>query len=114
MSALWKLPVLFVCENNHYGMGTSIDRSSASTAYYTRGDYIPGVYVHGQDVLAVREATKWAKEYILEGNVKIYTSVYSHPSIINLFVHFYINISMFLGSFGNGIGHLSLLWTQYE
>lgn len=102
MSALWKLPVLFVCENNHYGMGTSIDRSSACTDYYARGDYIPGIYVEGQDVLAVREATKWAKDYILEGNVKIYSSVHFHPSIIDLFVHFYVNLSMFLGSFGNG------------
>jgi pyruvate dehydrogenase E1 component alpha subunit len=66
MAALWKLPILYVCENNLYGMGTSIERSSSNTKFYTRGDKIPGFKTEGQNILNVREAMKWAKEYSIK------------------------------------------------
>merc|ERR1712121_206060 len=63
LARLWNLPAVFICENNHYGMGTSEDRHAASTDFYKRGDYIPGVHVDGMDILAVREATRFAIDY---------------------------------------------------
>merc|ERR1711872_165936 len=67
MAKLWNLPSIFVVENNGYGMGTSAERAAASTDYYTRGDYISGIWVDGMDLITVREATKYALALCREG-----------------------------------------------
>merc|ERR1712198_143123 len=72
LAKLWNLPAVFICENNHYGMGTSEDRHAASTEFYKRGDYIPGMHVDGMDILAVREATRFATEYCQENGPLVY------------------------------------------
>ncbi len=60
MASLWKLPTLFICTNNLYGMGTSVDRASAVTELWKKGIAydIPGYKVNGMDVLAVYQLTK--------------------------------------------------------
>jgi len=70
MAALWKLPVLFVCENNLYGIGTRIDRSTAVVDQYKRtcGYDFPAEQVDGQDVEAVYAASVKAIEHVRTGN----------------------------------------------
>ena len=70
MAALWKLPIIFVIENNGYAMGTAVKRSSAETEFYRRGTAfrIPGMKVNGMDVLEVRKAAEVALEYVRAGN----------------------------------------------
>ena len=69
MAELWKLPVIYVIENNHYAMGTSVERSSAVSDFSKRGASfaIPGVKVDGMDVEAVQAAGLEAMEYCRAG-----------------------------------------------
>jgi pyruvate dehydrogenase E1 component alpha subunit len=70
MAELWKLPVIYVIENNQYAMGTSVERSSAETHLFKRGSSfnIPGEQVDGMDVLAVKAAADKAVTWCREGN----------------------------------------------
>ena len=69
MAELWSLPVIFVIENNHYAMGTSMKRSTKSTTLFGRGTAygIPGEQVDGMDVLAVKEAGEKAVAHCRAG-----------------------------------------------
>jgi pyruvate dehydrogenase E1 component alpha subunit len=69
MAELWKLPIIFVIENNQYAMGTSVNRASAEDQLYRRGESfrIPGIQVDGMDVLACRGAAETALEWVRAG-----------------------------------------------
>lgn len=70
MASLWKLPIVFVVEDNQYAMGTATKRSSAETHFYRRGTAfrIPGMDVNGMDVLEVRQAADIAVDFVRAGN----------------------------------------------
>ena len=70
MAALWKLPVIYVIENNGYSMGTSLSRSTAMTDLYKKGESfgIPGVQADGMDIDSVYNATLQVAEHVRKGN----------------------------------------------
>ena len=97
LAKLWDLPVMFVVENNGYGMGTSAERASANTDYYTRGDYIPGIWV-----LALGQRANYNIMFIQANNffffsnyLFIYVFVYLRIIIYYLVIITYVSNSPF-------------------
>jgi pyruvate dehydrogenase E1 component alpha subunit len=80
LSKVWNLPVLWVCENNLYGMGTAVERASAvsSIAMKARGYDIPSESVDGMDVLTVYEASQKAIEHVRAGNGPFLLEIYTY------------------------------------
>ncbi|MGN6123349.1 MAG: pyruvate dehydrogenase (acetyl-transferring) E1 component subunit alpha [Sphingomonas oligoaromativorans] len=69
MAELWKLPIIFVIENNGYAMGTAVNRAASEDQLYRRGESfrVPGMQVDGMDVLAVRGAIEEALQWVRAG-----------------------------------------------
>jgi pyruvate dehydrogenase E1 component alpha subunit len=70
--------MIFCIENNHYGMGTSIDRHSSIIDYYKMGNAVPGIRIDGMNVLAVREGIRFAKEWCGSGNGPMYVEMMTY------------------------------------
>ena len=66
MAKMWDLPVVYLMENNGYAMGTAVDRAANHPDFYKRFDSIPGIRVDGLNVLAMREAMKFARKFALK------------------------------------------------
>jgi pyruvate dehydrogenase E1 component alpha subunit len=77
MAMTWKLPVLYICENNHYAMGTSVERTSNVTDLYKIGSAfdIPSEPVNGMDPVEVHEALLRAAEHIRSGKGPYYLEI---------------------------------------
>lgn len=93
IAALWDLPVVYVMENNGYGMGTAVARAAAITDLARRADSygIPGVNVDGQDVVAVRQATDEAVTRARKGD---------GPTLLDVETYRYMGHSMSDAAYG--------------
>jgi pyruvate dehydrogenase E1 component alpha subunit len=77
MAALWRLPVLFLCENNQYAMGTALSRHESRTDISAKPQAygIPSEQVDGMDVLAVEEAVRRASEVVRQSHSPYFLEV---------------------------------------
>ncbi len=73
MASVWKLPVIYICENNQYGMGTDFRRVSSQPQLYKMADSynMPGIEVDGMDVLAMYDCIKETAEQVRDDNVPV-------------------------------------------
>jgi pyruvate dehydrogenase E1 component alpha subunit len=80
LAALWKLPVLFCCENNLYAMGTALERSEAQTDLCAKAaSYAAATRkVDGQDVVAVYEAAREAQQFVRDGNGPLFLELQTY------------------------------------
>lgn len=66
MAIIWKLPAIYICENNNYGMGTAATRIAGNPEFYKRHSPAPGLRLDGMNVFAIREAIAFAKNYAVD------------------------------------------------
>lgn len=66
MAGLWKLPIIYIVENNKYGMGTSQERHSNHLPLYSKFRNLPGLRADGMNIFVVREILKYAKNYAIK------------------------------------------------
>jgi len=76
MAQLWRLPVLYMCENNHYAMGTSVERHSGGhNHFYDKLSHLEGIYVDASDYFLIRETLRGVKKFMCDNQLPVYMEV---------------------------------------
>jgi pyruvate dehydrogenase E1 component alpha subunit len=80
LAGVWELPIVFICENNQYGMGTAVDRASAVPEIRQKAAAygMPSAQVDGMELLAVREAVSQAMEHVRSGQGPFFLEVHTY------------------------------------
>ncbi len=80
LSKVWQLPVLWVCENNQYGMGTAVERASAVSEIRQKaeGYSIPNERVNGMDIMEVRKSAEKAFKHVRSGNGPFFLEIVTY------------------------------------